>query len=155
MVRQASDRAGLVSAGQRSINSNAAIDGADDNDPSQGNQRGGNETRDASAFAVGETWPPGRPNRVLLSPAVREFQVVRSGAGAETGRTGGGFTNVVTRSGANRTRGEGFYDSRNKTLTARDAFDHRTRQPGAEPVRRRHRRRGRAEFLMSSAHTRW
>ena len=43
-VVQESDRNGLVIAGQRSINSNVAIDGADFNDALQGNQRGGNES---------------------------------------------------------------------------------------------------------------
>jgi len=42
-VTQDSDRNGLVISGQRSINSNIAIDGADFNDALQGNQRGGNE----------------------------------------------------------------------------------------------------------------
>ncbi|MEO6236103.1 MAG: TonB-dependent receptor [Vicinamibacterales bacterium] len=105
-VVQESDRFGLVISGQRSINSNVAIDGADFNDPLQGNQRGGNET----AFFFPQS-------------AVREFQVVRSGAGAEVGRTGAGFVNVVTRSGTNRAHGDAFYFNRNKALTSRDAFD--------------------------------
>ena len=41
-VMQESDRSGLVIAGQRSINSNVSIDGADFNHPLQSNQRGGN-----------------------------------------------------------------------------------------------------------------
>jgi hypothetical protein len=105
-IVQEGDRAGLVIAGQRSINSNVAIDGADFNDPLQGNQRGGNET----AFFFPQS-------------AVREFQVVRSGAGAEVGRTGGGFINVVTQSGTNQVRGDAFYFNRNKALTSPDAFD--------------------------------
>ncbi len=107
-VVQESDRAGLIISGQRSINSNVAIDGADFNDPLQGNQRGGNET-------------------VFFFPqsAVREFQVVRTGAGAEVGRTGAGFINVVTRSGTNSMRGDAFYFNRNRTLTSPDAFDRR------------------------------
>jgi len=78
-VMQESDRSGLVIAGQRSINSNVSIDGADFNDPLQGNQRGGNQ----STFFFPQS-------------AVREFQVVRSGASAEIGRTSAGFVNVVT-----------------------------------------------------------
>lgn len=103
---QESDRAGMVISGQRSINSNVAIDGADFNDPLQGNQRGGNEA-------------------VFFFPqsAVNEFQVVRSGAGAEVGRTSAGFVNVVTKSGTNKTRGDAFYFNRNKSLTSADAFD--------------------------------
>jgi len=104
-VVQESDRNGLVIAGQRSINSNVAIDGADFNDALQGNQRGGNE----SVFFFPQT-------------AVREFQVVRSGANAEVGRTNAGFVNVVTKSGTNNFRGEMFYFNRNKKLTSPDAF---------------------------------
>ncbi len=105
-VVQESDRFGLVIGGQRSINSNIAIDGADFNDPLQGNQRGGNE----SAFFFPQS-------------AVREFQVVRSGATAETGRTSAGFVNVVTRSGTNTVHGEALYFNRNKQLTSPNAFD--------------------------------
>lgn len=104
-VMQESDRQGLVIAGQRSINSNIAIDGADFNDSLQGNQRGGNE----SVFFFPQT-------------AVREFQVVRSGATAEVGRTNAGFVNVVTKSGTNSFHGEGFYFNRNRGLTSPDAF---------------------------------
>src|SRR5262245_11145985 len=105
-IVQESDRFGLVISGQRSINSNVAIDGADFNDPLQGNQRGGNET----AFFFPQS-------------AVREFQVVRSGAGAEIGRTGAGFVNVVTKSGGNQVHGDAVLNLRNKALTSKDAFD--------------------------------
>ena len=105
-VVQESDRFGLVIGGQRSINSNVAVDGADFNDPLQGNQRGGNE----SSFFFPQS-------------AVREFQVVRSGAGAETGRTGAGFVNVVTKSGTNAMHGEALYFNRNRQLTSANAFD--------------------------------
>jgi hypothetical protein len=104
-VVQESDRGGLVISGQRSINSNVAIDGADFNDPVQGNQRGGNE----AVFFFPQT-------------AVREFQVVRTGANAEVGRTNAGFVNVVTKSGTNDVRGEVFYFNRNRRLTSPDAF---------------------------------
>ena len=104
-VVQEGDRNGLVISGQRSINSNLAIDGADFNDALQGNQRGGNE----QVFFFPQT-------------AIKEFQVVRSGATAEVGRTGAGFVNVVTKSGTNEFHGEMFYFNRNKTLTSPDAF---------------------------------
>src|SRR6185369_10571365 len=88
-ITQESDRLGLVITGQRSINSNIAVDGTDFNDALQGNQRGSNEG-------------------VFFFPqaAVQEFQVVRSGATAEAGRTNSGFVNVVTKSGSNTTRGD-------------------------------------------------
>ncbi|MFM9904519.1 MAG: carboxypeptidase regulatory-like domain-containing protein [Pyrinomonadaceae bacterium] len=104
-VVQESDRNGLVISGQRSINSNVAVDGADFNDALQGNQRGGNE----QVFFFPQT-------------AIREFQVVRSGATPEVGRTGAGFVNAVTKSGTNDIRGEAFYFNRNKQLTSPDAF---------------------------------
>ena len=102
---QESDHSGLVISGQRSINSNVAIDGADFNDALQGNRRGGNDL----VFFFPQT-------------AVREFQVVRSGATAEVGRTGAGFVNVVTKSGTSEFHGEGFYFNRNRYLTSPDAF---------------------------------
>lgn len=104
-VVQEGDRNGLVISGQRSINSNVAVDGADFNDALQGNQRGGNE----QVFFFPQT-------------AIREFQVVRSGATAEIGRTGAGFVNAVTKSGTNQVRGEVFYFNRNRHLTSPDAF---------------------------------
>jgi len=104
-VVQEGDRNGLVISGQRSINSNVSVDGADFNDALQGNQRGGNE----QVFFFPQT-------------AIREFQVVRSGASAEIGRTGAGFVNAVTKSGSNDVRGEVFYFNRNKHLTSPDAF---------------------------------
>lgn len=104
-VVQEQDRNGLVIAGQRSINSNVAVDGADFNDALQGNQRGGNE----QVFFFPQT-------------AIREFQVVRSGATAEVGRTGSGFVNAVTKSGTNEVRGEVFYFNRNRRLTSPDAY---------------------------------
>jgi hypothetical protein len=104
-IYQESDRNGLVISGQRSINSNVALDGADFNDPLQGNQRGGNE-----------------PVFFFPLSAVREFQVVRSGADAEVGRTNAGFVNAVTKSGTNDWHGEGFYMNRNADMTSPDAF---------------------------------
>lgn len=104
-VVQESDRKGLVIAGQRSINSNVAIDGADFNDALQGNQRGGND----AIFFFPQT-------------AIREFQVVRSGATAEVGRTSAGFVNAVTKSGTNEWHGEALYLNRNPSLTSQDAF---------------------------------
>jgi hypothetical protein len=106
-VIQEPDKNGLVISGQRSINSNVAVDGADFNDPLQGNQRGGND-----------------PVFFFPLSAVREFQVVRSGAGAEVGRTGAGFVNAVTKSGTDDLHGDAFYLNRNSALTSSDAFGH-------------------------------
>ena len=105
-ISQELDRFGLVVNGQRSGNSNISIDGVDFNDPLQNGQRGGSVA-------------------VYFFPqvAVREFQVVRTGASAEIGRTNAGFVNVVTKSGANRFHGEALYTNRNPWLTWPDALN--------------------------------
>jgi Carboxypeptidase regulatory-like domain len=105
-ISQELDRFGLVVNGQRSGSSNLSIDGVDFNDPLQNGQRGGSVA-------------------VYFFPqvAVREFQVVRTGASAEIGRTNAGFVNVVTKSGTNRFHGEGLYTNRNPWLTWPDALN--------------------------------
>src|SRR5438046_4365552 len=50
--------------------------------------------------------------------AVKEFQVVASGASAEFGRTGGGIVNVITKSGTNQVRGSLFHYQRVAALTS-------------------------------------
>jgi hypothetical protein len=50
--------------------------------------------------------------------AVREFQIVATGANAEFGRTGGGVVNVITKSGTNDLHGSAFYYQRLEALTA-------------------------------------
>jgi hypothetical protein len=105
-ISQEIDRFGLVVNGQRSGGSNISIDGVDFNDPLQNGQRGGSVA-------------------VYFFPqvAVREFQVVRTGASAEIGRTNAGFVNVVTKSGTNRFHGEALYTNRNPWLTWPDALN--------------------------------
>lgn len=58
----------MVIAGQRSINSNIAIDGADFNGALQGSHRGGND----AIFTFSQT-------------AIQELQVVQSGVSTEIG----------------------------------------------------------------------
>ncbi|HKT51529.1 MAG TPA: TonB-dependent receptor [Candidatus Angelobacter sp.] len=96
--------AGLSIAGQRPSASETAVDGADFNDPLLGGQRG---ARDGTLF--------------FPQTVVREFQVVRSGTGAEIGGTNAGFLNVVTKEGGNKFRGEFFYIGR-PPLSSEDAF---------------------------------
>jgi hypothetical protein len=50
--------------------------------------------------------------------AVKEFQVVASGANAEFGRTAGGVVNVITKSGTNDVHGSVFYYQRLEALTS-------------------------------------
>ncbi|MDQ3633614.1 MAG: TonB-dependent receptor [Acidobacteriota bacterium] len=81
-------------SGQRGINTNVNVDGVDYNQPFFGGIRGGE--RSNSAFT-------------LPQEAIREFQVVASGYGAEYGRSSGGVINVVTKSGGNDVNGSVFY----------------------------------------------
>ena len=50
--------------------------------------------------------------------AVKEFQVVATGANAEYGRTAGGVVNVITKSGTNEIRGSLFHFQRLESLTS-------------------------------------
>lgn len=93
--------------GQRGINSNVQIDGADYNNPFFGGLRGGE--RSNNAFTI----PQG---------AVREFQVVASGYNAEFGRSTGGVVNAVTKSGTNDVNGSAFYVNRPSKLAHKNAF---------------------------------
>src|SRR5437899_892709 len=93
--------------GQRGINGNVQIDGADYNNPFFGGLRGGE--RSNQAFTI----PQG---------AVKEFQVVASGYNAEFGRSTGGVVNAVTKSGTNDFHGDAFYVDRSTGLAARNAF---------------------------------
>src|SRR5882724_10727184 len=70
--------------GQKGINNNVSIDGADNNNPFFGEQRGGQ-----------------RPPFTVSLDAVKEMQVVADSAPAEFGRSSGGFVNIVTKSGTN------------------------------------------------------
>jgi hypothetical protein len=77
--------------GQKGIQNNFSIDGADANNPFFGEQRGGQ-----------------RPAFTISLESVKEFQVVPVGASAEFGRSSGGFINVVTKSGTNEFTGAAF-----------------------------------------------
>jgi Carboxypeptidase regulatory-like domain/TonB-dependent Receptor Plug Domain len=74
--------------GQKGINNNVSIDGADNNNPFFGEQRGGQ-----------------RPAFTVSLDAVKEMQVVADSAPAEFGRSSGGFVNIVTKSGTNQLHG--------------------------------------------------
>ncbi|HBY61321.1 MAG TPA: hypothetical protein DEH78_15985, partial [Solibacterales bacterium] len=91
----------LSFAGQRGINANVMLDGADYNQPFFGGLRGGE--RSNFSFTV----PQG---------AIQEFQVITSGYSAEYGRSSGGMLNAITKSGSNEVHGEAFYLLRHKEL---------------------------------------
>ncbi len=94
--------------GQKGIQNNVSIDGADANNPFFGEQRGGQ-----------------RPAFTISLESVKEFQVVPVGASAEFGRASGGFINVVTKSGTNEFSGAAFLFFRNQGLSSQnpDAVD--------------------------------
>ncbi|WP_263367225.1 TonB-dependent receptor [Edaphobacter bradus] len=87
--------------GQRGIYNNISLDGGDYNNGFFGEQSGGQRA------AVD-----------ITLEAVKEFQVVATGANAEFGRTGGGVVNVITKSGTNDLHGSAFYYQRLEGLTA-------------------------------------
>ncbi len=95
-------------AGQRGINSNISIDGADYNQPFFGGIRGG----ERSNFAF-----------TIPQEAIGEFQVVSSGFSAEFGRSSGGLVNAVTKAGTNTLHGSAFYLNRPKDLATKNVFD--------------------------------
>src|SRR2546425_2867718 len=87
--------------GQRGIFNNISLDGGDYNNGFFGEQLGGQ-----------------RAAIDITLDAVKEFQVVASGASAEFGRTAGGVVNVVTKSGTDVVHGSLFYYQRLEALTA-------------------------------------
>jgi hypothetical protein len=101
-------RGQLSFAGQRGINSNVSIDGADYNQPFFGGIRGGE--RSNNAFTVPQE-------------SIQEFQVVAAGYSAEFGRSTGGLVNAITKSGTNTMRGSLFYVNRNREWAEKNAFD--------------------------------
>ncbi len=90
-----------TSAGQRGIFNNVSLDGGDYNNGFFGEQLGGQ-----------------RAAIDITLEAVKEFQVVATGASAEFGRTAGGVINVITKSGTNDVHGSAFYFQRLEALTA-------------------------------------
>src|SRR6267143_6512481 len=87
--------------GQRGIFNNVSLDGGDYNNGFFGEQEGGQ-----------------RAAIDITLEAVKEFQVVATGASAEFGRTAGGVINVISKSGTNDVHGSLFYFQRLKALTA-------------------------------------
>src|SRR5205807_10642612 len=82
-------------AGQRGVFNNVSFDGGDYNNGFFGEQLGGQ-----------------RAAIDIPLDAVKEFQVVATGATAEFGRTAGGIINVIPKSGTNNTHGSIFYFQR-------------------------------------------
>ena len=102
--------------GQRGVEAVFAMDGADASDPEMGGATFSNFNVDA----------------------VEEIQSSSGWMPAEIGRGAAGFTNIVTRSGANEWHGSVFEFLRNSALDARNFFDRSTSEnPGRIPPFRR------------------
>ena len=111
-VTQGPDGDVLSVGGQRGIHNNVSVDGADFNNPFFGEQRGGQ-----------------RPPFTFNLDAVREMVVVAQGANAEFGRSGGGFVNVITKSGTNDMHGTLHYFGKDGALSSDATHANLTLQP--------------------------
>src|SRR5713226_3743743 len=87
--------------GQRGVFNNVSLDGGDYNNGFFGEQLGGQ-----------------RAAIDITLEAVKEFQVVATGASAEFGRTAGGVINVITKSGTNDIHGSAFEYFRTESLSS-------------------------------------
>ncbi len=99
-IVQGPDGDEITFAGQRGVFNNISLDGGDYNNGFFGEQAGGQRA------AVD-----------ITLEAVKEFQVIATGAPAEYGRTAGGVVNVITKSGTNAPHGSLFYFQRAESLT--------------------------------------
>jgi hypothetical protein len=122
-TQKETQRGNLALGGQRGLNTNVTVDGVDFNDAFFGGSDGTGSAEGRAPFAISQE-------------SVREFQVIQNGASVEFGRSGGGFVNVVTKSGSNEFHGSGFYYNRPSSLTANFAngasvADQKTQQFGA------------------------
>jgi len=100
-VVQGPDGDEITFAGQRGVFNNVSLDGGDYNNGFFGEQLGGQ-----------------RAAIDIPLDAVKEFQVVATGASAEFGRTAGGIINVIPKSGTNSVHGSLFHFQRLEALTS-------------------------------------
>src|SRR6202171_751543 len=100
-IVQGPDGDEITFSGQRGVFNNVSLDGGDYNNGFFGEQLGGQ-----------------RAAIDITLEAVKEFQVVATGASAEFGRTAGGIINVISKSGTNEFHGSTFYFQRLEALTA-------------------------------------
>src|SRR4030095_4106674 len=96
-----SERGTLSLSGERGINTSITVDGMDYNNAFFGGSVGGAE---------------GRAPLSISQESIKEFSVVTNGASVEYGRSGGGFVNIITKSGTNSLHGSGFYFKQPQSL---------------------------------------
>src|SRR5262249_47929212 len=99
---QSPDGEQLIVNGQKGIQNNVSVDGADFNNPFFGEYRGGQ-----------------RPAFTFNLDAIQEVVVVADGANAEFGRSSSGFVNVVTKSGTNDLHGTAHLYYKDQSTAAR------------------------------------
>lgn len=109
---QSPDGEQLIVNGQKGIQNNVSVDGADFNNPFFGEYRGGQ-----------------RPAFTFNLDAVQEVVVVTDGANAEFGRSSSGFINVVTKSGSNDFHGSAHVYYKDNNLAARPLDDNGNAKP--------------------------
>jgi hypothetical protein len=97
-------RGGISIGGLKGISTGIKIDGAEFKSAFFGYSRGGEAT--------------GNDGVVVAQDTVKEFQVVASGYSPEYGRHGGGYLNVITKSGTNIFKGHAFFFFRNENLVS-------------------------------------
>ena len=112
---QSPDGEQLIVNGQKGIQNNVSVDGADFNNPFFGEYRGGQ-----------------RPAFTFNLDAVQEVVVVTDGANAEFGRSSSGFINVVTKSGTNDFHGSGHVYYKDNNFAARPLDDQGNAKPEFE-----------------------
>ncbi|MEO7538534.1 MAG: carboxypeptidase regulatory-like domain-containing protein, partial [Pyrinomonadaceae bacterium] len=100
-ITQGPDGDEINFAGQRGVFNNVSLDGGDYNNGFFGEQAGGQ-----------------RAAIDITLDAVKEFQVIATGANAEYGRTAGGIMNVITKSGTNDVHGSAFAYFRHRGLSS-------------------------------------
>ena len=96
-----SERGNLSLSGERGINTSITVDGVDYNNAFFGGAVGGAE---------------GRAPLSISQESIKEFSVVTNGASVEYGRSGGGFVNIITKSGTNNLHGSVFYFNQPESL---------------------------------------
>ena len=117
-IVQGPDGDELTVNGQKGIQNNIMVDGADFNNPFFGEQRGGQ-----------------RPAFTFNMDAVQEFVVIADGAPAEFGRASSGFVSVVTKSGTNALKGTSHYYFLNDSLSTEATRADGTKEPKFEGER--------------------
>src|SRR5579864_9011414 len=100
-------RGSISFAGQRGVNGNVMVDGADYNNPFFGGTRGG----ERSGFVP-----------TIPQSSIAEFQAITTGYAAEYGRSTGGVLNAVSKAGGNATHGEAFYQIRPQQTGTENPF---------------------------------